>query len=88
MFDVAGGVRCREDVAQRRGYSESVERSPFDPFDCAQDKNTRYSTVIDRRYRSQLSTLADGQTRGGEASLRPDWHQRLAAIVMLYVIHV
>jgi hypothetical protein len=22
MFDVAGGVRCREDVAQRRGYSD------------------------------------------------------------------
>ena len=48
MFDVAGDVRCREDVARRRGYSESVERSPFDPFDCAQDKNTRYSTVMDR----------------------------------------
>ena len=22
MFEVAGGVRCREDVAQRRGYSD------------------------------------------------------------------
>jgi hypothetical protein len=22
MFDVAGGVRCRGDVAQRRGYSD------------------------------------------------------------------
>ena len=22
MFDVAGGVRCRKDVAQRRGYSD------------------------------------------------------------------
>ena len=22
MFDVAGDVRCREDVAQRRGYSD------------------------------------------------------------------
>jgi hypothetical protein len=22
MFDVAGGARCREDVAQRRGYSD------------------------------------------------------------------
>jgi hypothetical protein len=22
MFDVAGGVRCREHVAQRRGYSD------------------------------------------------------------------
>jgi hypothetical protein len=22
MFDVAGGVRCREGVAQRRGYSD------------------------------------------------------------------
>ena len=22
MFDVAGGVRCREDVAQRRGYND------------------------------------------------------------------
>jgi len=47
------------------------------------------STVIDRRYKADLST----------AILRPDWHQRLdtarrlqqnaiAAIVMLYVIHV
>ena len=26
MFDVAGDVRCREYVAQRRGYSESVQR--------------------------------------------------------------
>ena len=28
MFEVAGGVRCREDVAQRRGYSDrlNIER--------------------------------------------------------------
>ena len=30
MFEVAGGVRCRVDVAQRRGYSDRSNAATFD----------------------------------------------------------
>ena len=44
MFDVAGGVRCREDVAQRRGYSDR--------------SNAAHSTSLPPRPASRASSLA------------------------------
>ena len=44
MFDVAGGVRCREDVAQRRGYSDR--------------SNAAHSTSLPPRPASRARSLA------------------------------
>ena len=44
MFDVAGGVRCREDVAQRRGYSDR--------------SNAAHSTSLPQRPASTAGLLA------------------------------
>jgi hypothetical protein len=46
MFDVAGGVRCREDVAQRRGY---IDRSNAERGQAFFKRRERPSSAMLRR---------------------------------------
>jgi hypothetical protein len=39
MFDVAGSVHCREDVAQRRGYSDRSNAAPSTSLPSSHDSD-------------------------------------------------
>ena len=70
MFEVAGGVRCREDVAQRRGYSD---RSNAERGRSSSDGNDppplRYGAASGRRRfrRRRLGLVGD--------QLAQEWNQ-------------
>jgi hypothetical protein len=52
VFDVAGGMRCREDVAQRRGYSDrsNAERGQAFSSDWNDPPPLRYGAASSRRF--------------------------------------
>jgi hypothetical protein len=73
MFDVVGGVRCREDVAQRRGYS-----------DRSNAVHSTHSTAL----RARLSLRASSLAATGLAPTPRHSEAATGLGVMLYVIHV
>jgi hypothetical protein len=83
MFDVAGGVGCREDVAQRRGYSNrsNATHSTSPPsshdFDVASRASSLAATGLAPTPRHSPFDFTQGRLIGGYRTG-----------VMLYVIHV
>ena len=79
MFDVAGGVRCRKDVAQRRGYSDrsNAAHSTSLPPRPASRESSLAATGLALTPRHSPFDFAQGRLIGG-----------YRANVVLYVIHV
>ena len=74
MFDVAGGVRRREDVAQRRGYSDR--------------SNATHSTSLPSSHHFDVASRASSLAATGLAPTPRHSEAATRTGVMLYVIHV
>ena len=60
MFDVAGGVRCWEDVAQRRGYSDRSNAAHSTSLPSSHDFGVASRAELIGGYRTDTNTSVVG----------------------------